>query len=131
MHRVHIRTYGCQMNERDSEGVGALLRSKGYVLVADEAEADIILINTCSIRGLAEEKAIGKADHLLRARREGKGAKFVGILGCMAQNRGAELFRTLTRSRFNCRNAAAASHPGLPQPTNRRAAARGLCRHSP
>ncbi|HAZ65212.1 MAG TPA: tRNA (N6-isopentenyl adenosine(37)-C2)-methylthiotransferase MiaB, partial [Opitutae bacterium] len=95
MHRVHIRTYGCQMNERDSEGVGALLRSKGYVLVADEAEADIILINTCSIRGLAEEKAIGKADHLLRARREGKGAKFIGILGCMAQNRGAELLERL------------------------------------
>lgn len=83
------------MNERDSEGVGALLRSKGYVLVADEAEADIILINTCSIRGLAEEKAIGKADHLLRARREGKGAKFIGILGCMAQNRGAELLERL------------------------------------
>ena len=59
------------------------------------AEADIILINTCSIRGLAEEKAIGKADHLLRARREGKGAKFVGILGCMAQNRGAELLERL------------------------------------
>ena len=83
------------MNERDSEGVGALLRSKGYLLVADEAEADIILINTCSIRGLAEEKAIGKADHLLRARREGKGAKFIGILGCMAQNRGAELLERL------------------------------------
>jgi tRNA-2-methylthio-N6-dimethylallyladenosine synthase len=71
MHRVHIRTYGCQMNERDSEGVAALLRAKGYVIQADEAGADIVLINTCSIRGLAEEKAIGKADHLLRARREG------------------------------------------------------------
>ncbi len=83
------------MNERDSEGVAALLRAKGYALVAEEAEADIILINTCSIRGLAEEKAIGKADHLLRARRAGAGAKLVGILGCMAQNRGAELLERL------------------------------------
>ena len=95
MHRVHLRTYGCQMNERDSEGVAALLRAKGYAIVADEAEADIVLINTCSIRGLAEEKAIGKADHLLRARRAGTGARLVGILGCMAQNRGAELLERL------------------------------------
>jgi tRNA-2-methylthio-N6-dimethylallyladenosine synthase len=95
MHRVHIRTYGCQMNERDSEGVAALLRSKGYVIQPEETGADIVLVNTCSIRGLAEEKAIGKADHLLRARRDGKGPRLVGILGCMAQNRGAELLERL------------------------------------
>ena len=95
MPRVHIRTYGCQMNERDSEGVAALLRAKGYTVQAEEAGADIVLINTCSIRGLAEEKAIGKADHVLRARREGKGPRLVGILGCMAQNRGAELLERL------------------------------------
>lgn len=95
MHRVHIRTYGCQMNERDSEGVAALLRSKGYEVQEDEAGADIILINTCSIRGLAEEKAIGKADHLLRGRRLGQGPRLVGILGCMAQNRGADLLERL------------------------------------
>ncbi len=95
MHRVHIRTYGCQMNERDSEGVAALLRAKGYQVQPEEAGADIVLINTCSIRGLAEEKAIGKADHLLRARRDGKGPRLVGILGCMAQNRGADLLERL------------------------------------
>lgn len=95
MHRVHIRTYGCQMNERDSEGVAALLRAKGYRVQAEEAGADIVLINTCSIRGLAEEKAIGKADHLLRDRRAGKGPRLVGILGCMAQNRGADLLERL------------------------------------
>jgi tRNA-2-methylthio-N6-dimethylallyladenosine synthase len=95
MHRVHIRTYGCQMNERDSEGVAALLRAKGYVVQAEEAGADIVLVNTCSIRGLAEDKALGKADHLLRARRQGKGPRLVGILGCMAQNRGAELLDRL------------------------------------
>ena len=95
MHRVHIRTYGCQMNERDSEGVAALLRAKGYRVQAEEAGADIVLINTCSIRGLAEEKAIGKADHLLRDRRAGKGPRLVGILGCMAQNRGSDLLERL------------------------------------
>lgn len=95
MHRVHIRTYGCQMNERDSEGVAALLRAKGYAVQEEEEGADIVLINTCSIRGLAEEKALGKADHMLRARRGGRGPRLVGILGCMAQNRGAELLERL------------------------------------
>ena len=61
MNRVYIKTYGCQMNERDSEAVAAMLRGKGYTMVADEDEADVILLNTCSVREQAEQKAIGKA----------------------------------------------------------------------
>ena len=94
MNRVHIKTYGCQMNERDSEAVAALLRGRGYRIVADEADCDILLLNTCSVRDAAEQKAMGKAGHL--AARKKKQPDFIlGILGCMAQNRGAGLLDRL------------------------------------
>ena len=94
MNRVHIKTYGCQMNARDSEAVAALLRARGYRLVPDEEECDILLLNTCSIRDLAEQKALGKAGHLL-ARKRRQPQFILGILGCMAQNRGAALLDQL------------------------------------
>lgn len=82
------------MNERDSEAVAALLRGRGYRIVPDEADCDILLLNTCSVRDAAEQKAIGKAGHL--AARKKKQPDFIlGILGCMAQNRGAELLDRL------------------------------------
>jgi len=94
VNRVHIKTYGCQMNARDSEAVAALLRARGYRLVPDEEECDILLLNTCSIRDLAEQKALGKAGHLL-ARKRRQPQFILGILGCMAQNRGAALLDQL------------------------------------
>ncbi len=94
MNRVHIKTYGCQMNERDSEAVAALLRARGYRLVGAEADCDILLLNTCSVRDAAEQKAIGKAANV--SSRKKKNPDFIlGILGCMAQNRGAELLDRL------------------------------------
>ena len=53
---VYIKTYGCQMNERDSEDVAAKLQARGYELVHSEERADIVLLNTCSVREHAEEK---------------------------------------------------------------------------
>src|SRR5208283_2471744 len=94
MNRVHIKTYGCQMNERDSEAVAAMLRGRGYRIVGAEDECDILLLNTCSVRDAAEQKAISKAAHVLGRRH--KDPDFVlGILGCMAQNRGADLLDRL------------------------------------
>ena len=94
MNRVFIKTYGCQMNERDSEAVAALLRARGYRIVTDEGNCDILLLNTCSVRDAAEQKAIGKAANVAGQRR--KNPDFIlGILGCMAQNRGAELLDRL------------------------------------
>ena len=91
MHHVHIRTYGCQMNERDSEQVAQMfLERGGYVLTQDEGEADVILINTCSVRDQAEQKALGKMGMLGRLRRV-KPHVVYGFLGCMAQSRGEEL----------------------------------------
>jgi tRNA-2-methylthio-N6-dimethylallyladenosine synthase len=94
MNRVYIKTYGCQMNERDSEAVAAMLRGKGYALVDNEKEADVVLLNTCSVRDQAEQKAIGKAGHL--AKRKRKDPNFIiGVMGCMAQNRGGALLDSL------------------------------------
>ncbi len=91
MNRVYIITYGCQMNERDSEAVAAMLRNKGYCIVDNEEDADIILLNTCSIRDQAEQKAIGKAGNLLYKRKRKNPNFILGVMGCMAQTRGQEL----------------------------------------
>ncbi len=94
MNRVFIRTYGCQMNERDSEAVACKLQARGYEIVDKEEIADVVLLNTCSVREQAEQKAIGKAHHL--ANRKKKDQKFIfGVMGCMAQNRGDELLDIL------------------------------------
>ncbi len=94
MNRVYIKTYGCQMNERDSEAVAAMLRARGYRIVQKEEQCDIMLLNTCSVRDAAEQKAIGKAGYVQQ--RKKKNPDFIlGILGCMAQNRGAELIERL------------------------------------
>ncbi len=94
MNRVYIKTYGCQMNVRDSEAVAVMLRGRGYRITEKEEEADIVLLNTCSVRDQAEQKAIGKGGYLSRRKRANP--RFIlGIMGCMAQNRGAELFDRL------------------------------------
>jgi tRNA-2-methylthio-N6-dimethylallyladenosine synthase len=94
MNRVYIKTYGCQMNERDSDAVAAMLRARGYRIVTDENACDIMLLNTCSVRDAAEQKALGKAGYV--AHRKKHNPDFIlGILGCMAQNRGAEILERL------------------------------------
>src|SRR3954464_11424777 len=82
------------MNERDSDAVAAMLRARGYRIVADEADCDILLMNTCSVRDAAEQKAIAKASNL-QARKKKQPDFILGILGCMAQNRGAALLDQL------------------------------------
>lgn len=91
MPKVFIKTYGCQMNERDSEAVAAQLSGRGHVLVQDESAADVVLLNTCSVRDLAEQKALGKMQALVGQARKHGGAKVFGYLGCMAQSRAESL----------------------------------------
>src|SRR5262249_32068600 len=62
--KLHLITYGCQMNEYDSERVAGLLRERQYELTDDEREADVILLNTCAIREKAEEKVYSKLGEL-------------------------------------------------------------------
>src|SRR5690349_12343829 len=90
MKRVYIKTYGCQMNERDSEAVAAMLRERGYAITGTEGEADVVLLNTCSVRDFAEQKAIGKMANLAAAKSR-KPELVLGFMGCMAQSRGGEL----------------------------------------
>ena len=95
MHQVYIRTYGCQMNERDSEQVAQMFMERGgYVMTQEEGDADVILINTCSVRDQAEQKALGKMGMLGKLRRR-KPHVVYGFLGCMAQSRGGELLQTI------------------------------------
>jgi tRNA-2-methylthio-N6-dimethylallyladenosine synthase len=95
MHQVYIRTYGCQMNERDSDQVARMFLDRGgYTMTGEEAEADVILINTCSVRDQAEQKAIGKMRQVGPLRYT-KPHVVYGFLGCMAQSRGDELLDTI------------------------------------
>jgi tRNA-2-methylthio-N6-dimethylallyladenosine synthase len=95
MPSVFIKTYGCQMNERDSEAVAAQLVRKGYTLAASEQVADVVLLNTCSVRDMAEQKAIGKMTTLIGQARKERPRQRFGFMGCMAQSRGQELIDRL------------------------------------
>src|SRR5436305_9481619 len=95
MPSVYIKTYGCQMNERDSEAVAAQLVARGYTLAAGEATADVILLNTCSVRDLAEQKALRKMENVAAEMRRSRPDVVLGFLGCMAQSRGQELIDRL------------------------------------
>jgi len=94
MPKVYLKTYGCQMNERDSEQVARDLVGRGYELTDEERRADVVLINTCSVRDLAEQKALGKMG-LMGRLRQNKPEMIFGFLGCMAQSRGDELVRDI------------------------------------
>jgi tRNA-2-methylthio-N6-dimethylallyladenosine synthase len=94
MPKFFIKTYGCQMNERDSEQVAHSLVVRGYERVEHESEADVVLLNTCSVRDMADQKALGKMGMLGRLGKERPHVVF-GFLGCMAQARGASLLKGL------------------------------------
>src|SRR5213594_1369972 len=94
MPKFFIKTYGCQMNERDSEHVSHSLVERGYKRVAHEVEADVVLLNTCSVRDMADQKALGKMGMLGRMAKERPHVVF-GFLGCMAQARGESLLWNL------------------------------------
>jgi len=95
MPSVFLKTYGCQMNERDSEAVAAQLVAKGYALAPSEAVADVVLLNTCSVRDHAEQKAVDKMTNLAGQFRKQRPGVLLGFLGCMAQSRGKELIDQL------------------------------------
>jgi len=95
MPSVFIKTYGCQMNERDSEAVAAQLVARGYSLAGSEHVADVVLLNTCSVRDMAEQKALGKMATLAGQARKERPGQILGFLGCMAQSRGRGLIDSL------------------------------------
>lgn len=85
--RYHVQTYGCQMNEHDTETIKGMLEEMGYAWVEDRREADIILLNTCAIRENAEDKVFGELGHLKALKTE-KPDLILGVCGCMSQEEG-------------------------------------------
>ncbi|MEZ4763588.1 MAG: tRNA (N6-isopentenyl adenosine(37)-C2)-methylthiotransferase MiaB [Calditrichia bacterium] len=85
MKKVFIETYGCQMNVYDTEIVKSVLAESGYELTQTETDADIVLLNTCSVRENANNKVFSRINRI-QSERNGKGKAQVGILGCMATN---------------------------------------------
>ena len=100
-----VHTYGCQMNVRDSEAVEALMFAAGYEKAADESEADIVIVNSCTVRDMAERKAVGKCGNLIAAK-EGRGktvaphVKVVGLMGCAVKRMGVDVFKSLPKLDF-------------------------------
>ncbi|MEZ5306974.1 MAG: tRNA (N6-isopentenyl adenosine(37)-C2)-methylthiotransferase MiaB [Pyrinomonadaceae bacterium] len=89
MKKVYLETYGCQMNVSDSERVQTQLRKKGYLITESEENADVVLINTCSVREKAEQKLYTRAGQI-KLRKDDR--KVVGVMGCVAQLEGENLF---------------------------------------
>lgn len=81
---LYIETYGCQMNVGDSEVVLSILQKEGYIRCEDLSRADLILVNTCSIRENAEQRVFGRLDVFRQEKLRRKGV-IVGVLGCMAE----------------------------------------------
>ena len=89
--KFYIETYGCQMNVADSEVVAAILTAKGFEHTKDKNEADVILVNTCSVRENAEQRVRGRVQGFSEIRKRNP-QLLVGIMGCMAERLGEKLF---------------------------------------
>jgi len=88
--KVFIRSFGCQMNKLDTALVTAALKQTGFDLADSEKDADVVLMNTCSVRQHAEQRILSHLGHLKHIK-EGRPEMIVGVIGCMAQRLGAEL----------------------------------------
>ena len=86
----HISTYGCQMNLADSSTLSSTLTTRGYRRVADEAEADLIILNTCSVREKAEDRVYGRLGEIYKFKKRKPHLK-IAVVGCMAQRLGDDL----------------------------------------
>ena len=86
---VFIKTFGCQMNVRDSEVICGLLKNSGYKICGDEKQADVIILNTCSVRQHAEDRVWSQIGSFKKA---GNKRLIIGVVGCMAKNYAEKIF---------------------------------------
>jgi tRNA-2-methylthio-N6-dimethylallyladenosine synthase len=89
--KVYFETYGCQMNLNDTEIAGGILKESGYEITEDINQANVILLNTCSVRDNAEQKILHRLEHLKGFKRKTNSKLIVGIMGCMAERLGEKL----------------------------------------
>jgi tRNA-2-methylthio-N6-dimethylallyladenosine synthase len=112
--KVFIRTFGCQMNDHDSERMAGLLREEGYTLTPNADEADLILVNTCSIRDKAEHKAYSELGRYAALKKDNAGL-IIGMTGCVAQQEGEKVFRRYPWVDLTLGSANIPNLPGLLQ----------------
>lgn len=110
--RVYLETFGCQMNELDSELVAGQLRTLGYEFTANPKAADVVLYNTCSVREHAEQKVWSRLGEMA-VRKQTEPALVVGVLGCMAERDGADLIRRMPVVDVMCGPGELDKLPGL------------------
>jgi len=110
--QVYIKAYGCQMNVRDAESVAALLTRHGFAVTGSEEEADVVIVNTCSVRGKAEDKAIGKLGLLCATKRQ-RPRRVIGAMGCMVERLGEEVFKKVAGLDFAVGTHAISRLPGV------------------
>ncbi|MBQ4384593.1 MAG: tRNA (N6-isopentenyl adenosine(37)-C2)-methylthiotransferase MiaB [Kiritimatiellae bacterium] len=89
-----VHTYGCQMNVRDSEAVEAMLLAAGHTKASGEDDAELVIVNSCTVRQKAEEKAVGKTGNLCAA------GKLTGLMGCAVKRLGEDVFKRLPKLDF-------------------------------
>ncbi len=97
---VAITTFGCQMNEYDSEVVATQLEKQGYALAESEDAADVVILNTCSVREHAENKAFNKLHVLSHEKKDGRAGLILGLMGCMADNYKEKLLKDFPQLDF-------------------------------
>ncbi len=99
--RIYLETFGCQMNELDSELVRDQLQALGYGFTAEPAEADVVLYNTCSVREQAENKVLSRLGIMGRQKQEGRHV-VLGVIGCMAERDGVDMIRRFPQVDLMC-----------------------------
>lgn len=95
--RIYIETYGCQMNEHDSKMIAAMLEEAGHVTTSGLESADVVIVNTCSVRERAEKRVLGRLRQIGGLVREGT---LLGVVGCVAQRMGSDLTRAVPSVNF-------------------------------
>ncbi len=97
MQKFFIQTFGCQMNVYDGQRIAAMLEKHGFSQTDDIADADLIILNTCSVRAKATDKVYSALGRIRRAKKE---SALLGIVGCVARESGADAFRRIPELNF-------------------------------
>lgn len=110
--QIYLKVYGCQMNEYDADLIRELLAPQGYSFIDQEKDADIVLLQTCSVRDLAEVKVFNKISKLIARKKKEQNSLLIGICGCMAKNQSKTILKKYPEVDLLC---GPSSYTDLPQ----------------
>ncbi|HEY5885910.1 MAG TPA: radical SAM protein, partial [Pyrinomonadaceae bacterium] len=94
--KVYIETFGCQMNVADTERAASGLRKAGYDIAVSAEDADVVLLNTCSVRERAERKVFRRVGEIRKLTTSSRKRPVIGVMGCVAQLEGDKIFKSLS-----------------------------------